>query len=101
YGIIAIHDIPHIVAKSRDHPHQHAIHAAAYVRLFTLHALWPFLWIWPMAYRPDRGWGFNHSSTDAGQIPSANEIEILRARLAAIESKLGIANAPPGSTALK
>jgi hypothetical protein len=25
YGIIAIHDIPHIVAKSRNHPHQDAI----------------------------------------------------------------------------
>jgi len=28
YGIIAIHDIPHLIAKSRDHPHQDAIHAA-------------------------------------------------------------------------
>ena len=28
YGIIAIHDIPHIIAKSRDHSHQDAIHAA-------------------------------------------------------------------------
>src|SRR5437773_1839497 len=38
YGIIAIHDIPHIIAKSRDHPHQDAIHAAGWVSLFTLHA---------------------------------------------------------------
>ena len=57
YGIIAIHDIPHIIAKSRDHPHQDAIHAAGWVSLLTLHALWPFHWIWAMAYRPDRGWG--------------------------------------------
>ena len=28
------------------------------VSLFTLHVLWPFLWIWAMAYRPERGWGF-------------------------------------------
>src|SRR5213593_1082877 len=56
YGIIAIHDIPHIIAKSRDHPHQDAIHAAGWVSLFTLHALWPFLWIWAMAYRPERLW---------------------------------------------
>ena len=58
YGIIAIHDIPYNIAKSRDHPHQDAIHAAGWVSLFTLHALWPFLWIWAMAYRPERGWGF-------------------------------------------
>ena len=42
YGIIAIHDIPYMIAKSREHPHQDAIHAAGWVSLFTLHALWPF-----------------------------------------------------------
>jgi hypothetical protein len=57
YGIIAIHDIPHIIAKGRNHPHQDAIHAAGWVSLFTLHVLWPFLWIWAMAYRPECGWG--------------------------------------------
>ncbi len=63
YGIIAIHDIPYMIAEARDHPHQDAIHAAGWVSLFTLHALWPFLWIWAMAYRPERGWGF---SSDIG-----------------------------------
>jgi hypothetical protein len=60
YGIIAIHDVPYEIAKHRDHPHQDAIHAAGWVSLFTLHALWPFLWIWAMLYRPERGWGFAH-----------------------------------------
>src|SRR5215207_2754168 len=59
YGVIAIHDIPYLIAKGRKHPHQDAIHAAGWVSLFTLHALWPFLWIWAMAYRPERGWGFS------------------------------------------
>ena len=45
YGIIAIHDIPAHIAEARDHPHQDAIYAAGWVSLFTLHALWPFLWI--------------------------------------------------------
>src|SRR6476646_5131781 len=58
YGIIAIHDVPYEIAKKRQHPHQDAIHAAGWVSLFTLHALWPFLWIWAMSYRPERGWGF-------------------------------------------
>ena len=57
YGIIAIHDIPARIAKARHHPHEDAIHAAGWVSLFTLHVLWPFLWIWAMAYQPERGWG--------------------------------------------
>ena len=35
YGIIAIHDIPYLIAKKRDHPHQDAIHAGGWVSLFT------------------------------------------------------------------
>ena len=68
YGIIAIHDIPYEIAHKRDHPHQDAIHAAGWVSLFTLHALWPFLWIWAMLYRPERGWGFAHGSATETEI---------------------------------
>ncbi|WP_419784078.1 DUF3302 domain-containing protein [Maridesulfovibrio sp.] len=53
YGIIFIHDIPYNIAKKRNHPHQDAIHAAGWVSLFTLHAIWPFLWIWAMVHKPD------------------------------------------------
>ena len=83
YGIIAIHDIPAKIAESRHHPHQDAIHAAGWVSLFTLHVLWPFLWIWAMAYRPERGWGF--SGTDAGVSITASELEDLRRRVAELE----------------
>ena len=58
YGIIAIHDIPYEIAKHRNHPHQDAIHVTGWISLFTLHVLWPFLWIWATLYREDRGWGF-------------------------------------------
>ena len=88
YGIIAIHDIPHIIAKGRDHPHQDAIHAAGWVSLFTLHALWPFLWIWSMAYRPERGWGFSHQREADIQSPSTipdDSTEQLAQRIAALE----------------
>ncbi|GAJ74653.1 GTPase [Vibrio sp. JCM 18905] len=57
YGIIVIHDIPYEIAKEREHPHQDAIHYAGWVSLFTLHALWPFLWIWATLWRKERGWG--------------------------------------------
>lgn len=58
YGIIVIHDIPYEIAKEREHPHQDAIHYAGWVSLFTLHAIWPFLWIWSTLWRKERGWGF-------------------------------------------
>jgi|SRR6478735_8958199 hypothetical protein len=83
YGIIAIHDIPARIAETRHHPHADAIHAAGWVSLFTLHALWPFLWIWAMAYRPKRGWGF--SGAGAQSSISANELEDLRRRVADLE----------------
>jgi Protein of unknown function (DUF3302) len=90
YGIIAIHDIPYKIAESRNHPHQDAIHAAGWVSLFTLHALWPFLWIWAMAYRPERGWGFSprQAATSAESATNAAELEDLRRRVAELEDSL-------------
>ena len=89
YGIIAIHDIPYLIAKSRQHPHQDAIHAAGWVSLFTLHVLWPFLWIWAMAYRPERGWGFSNPTTTATtSAENANELENLRRRVTELEITL-------------
>src|ERR1700746_1127052 len=92
YGIIAIHDIPYLIAKGRDHPHQDAIHAAGWVSLFTLHALWPFLWIWAMAYRPERGWGVAHwPQTDFGEPPStATDLQALGRRIEEIENRLKV-----------
>jgi hypothetical protein len=91
YGIIAIHDIPARIAHARHHPHQDAIHAAGWISLFMLHLLWPFLWIWAMMYRPDRGWGFGHKSGEPGSPREAvAELEKLRRRMADVEAKLGI-----------
>jgi hypothetical protein len=70
YGVIAIHDIPYEIAQHRGHPHQDAIHVAGWVSLFTLHVLWPFLWIWATLYRKDRGWGF---VSDEGKTESEEE----------------------------
>ena len=88
YGIIAIHDIPYLIAKGRDHPHQDAIHAAGWVSLFTLHALWPFLWIWAMAYRPERGWGFHHPGPGGEGTAPPTELEELRRRVAQLEASV-------------
>ena len=93
YGIIAIHDIPARIAKSRHHPHEDAIHAAGWISLFMLHVLWPFLWIWAMAYRPERGWGFSQKPGEPSTPAEAvSELEALKRRLALIEDKVGIEN---------
>lgn len=84
YGIIVLHDIPYEIAVHRNHPHQDAIHAAGWVSLFTLHALWPFLWIWAMLYREDRGWGFHHGSTPQ------TEAAYLEGQLAELRQRLDL-----------
>ena len=83
YGIIIIHDIPYEISKRRDHPHQDAIHVAGWVSLFTLHAIWPLLWIWATLYRSDRGWGFSEDQRQIAQM--GNEIAELKQRLNALE----------------
>jgi type VI protein secretion system component VasK len=91
YGIIAIHDIPARIAHARHHPHQDAIHAAGWISLFMLHVLWPFLWIWAMMYRPDRGWGFGEKPGEPASAEAAiAELEELRHRMAEIDAKLEI-----------
>ncbi len=88
YGIIVLHDIPYEIAVHRNHPHQDAIHAAGWVSLFTLHALWPFLWIWAMLYREDRGWGFDHGKRGSAQDADlAKELAELRQRIEQLEGR--------------
>lgn len=92
YGIIVIHDIPYEIAVHRNHPHQDAIHYAGWVSLFTLHVLWPFLWIWATLYREDRGWGIQTGAGRGGSGPAAGndaaDSSNLDARLTALETKI-------------
>ena len=90
YGMIAIHDIPYLMAKKRNHPHQDAIHTAGWISLFTLHAIWPFLWIWATAYHPEYGYagrrpGSKPTPSEGGPNPPDERLARLEARLAQIE----------------
>jgi len=87
YGIIAIHDIPYEIAVHRNHPHQDAIHYAGWVSLFTLHAIWPFLWIWATLYREDRGWGFAKGN-NTGVLPTNSQLAELEQRIAKLEQQM-------------
>lgn len=85
YGIIVIHDIPYEIAQHRNHPHQDAIHVAGWVSLFTLHVLWPFLWIWATVYREDRGWGFGNREGLSNVDALVQELAELRVRVDELE----------------
>ena len=90
YGIIVIHDIPYEIAVKRNHPHQDVLHVAGWVSLFTLHVLWPFLWIWAMMYREDRGWGIDTSGgSDSSDDSLASRLDAIEARLAGLETAEG------------
>jgi hypothetical protein len=51
YGFIYIHDLPHKIAKEREHPHEEAIHVACWLSLVTLHAIWPLVFIWAVSHK--------------------------------------------------
>lgn len=100
YGIIVIHDIPYEISVHRNHPHQDAIHYAGWVSLFTLHALWPFLWIWATLYREDRGWGIskdgltadpgedNEPQPESAGQGDADRVETMAARIQTVEERI-------------
>ena len=90
YGIIAIHDIPYEIAKSRNHPHQDAIHVTGWISLFTLHVLWPLLWIWATLYRPDRGWGMSSPVNQQAEstVSLTEELAALRSRIETLEKSV-------------
>jgi hypothetical protein len=98
YGIIVIHDIPYEIAVKRNHPHQDVLHVAGWVSLFTLHALWPFLWIWAMLYHEDRGWGMTSHVDGDGGGTLGERFDAIEARLAELESNKP-ATAPPEASA--
>ena len=88
YGIIAIHDIPYEMAKKRQHPHQDAIHVAGWISLFTLHVIWPFLWIWATLYKPGFGWGMGGQSAAESAVPGLKQsLEALQQRIEALEQR--------------
>lgn len=80
---IYIHDLPHKIAKERDHPHEEAIHVACWLSLFTLHAMWPLVFTWAVSHKKQP-----HSppAPAPGVSPEANGE--LTNRLAALEQRL-------------
>ena len=100
YGVIVIHDIPYEIAVHRNHPHQDAIHYAGWVSLFTLHVLWPFLWIWATLYREDRGWGIQVGNHEPESTSTAmDHLHALETRVAELEKMLETQSAAGSASA--
>jgi len=49
YGFIYLHELPYEFAKHRNHPQTEAIYFACWLSLFTLHAIWPIVFIWAIS----------------------------------------------------
>jgi hypothetical protein len=93
YGMIAIHDIPYHMAKARNHPHQDAIHAGGWISLFTLHAIWPFLWIWATAYHPVHGYSGRPPEDPQGS-DATSRVAALEKKIAALEANASKSSGP-------
>ncbi len=80
FGFIFIHDLPHKIAKQREHPHEEAIHVACWLSLFTLHAMWPLVFTWAVSHKKQP------PAPSTGGEPSLNGE--LTNRLVALEERL-------------
>lgn len=79
YTFIYIHDIPYEAAKHRNHPQAEAIHIAGWLSLFTLHAIWPIIFIWAVS---------KQGPIDVAVANEAKSNPELDKRLKELESKL-------------
>lgn len=84
YIFIFIHDLPHRMAKKRNHPQVDAIHYACWLSLFTLHALWPLVFMWAVSNRAP----LEVAVGAQGEAEVSDEIIQLRSSIAALESRL-------------
>ena len=76
YALVWLHGISHQLAEKNDHPHKSAIHVACWLSVFTLHALWPLVYLW--AIMPSKKLAVEVSNTADSN---------LLARIDALESK--------------
>jgi hypothetical protein len=78
-----LHEYPTRIAHANKHPQEEAIHWACWLSLFTLHALWPFVFLWAKT-NPQ---SIPVTMTDDRKL--ADDLKALGAKVAALETKLG------------
>ncbi len=84
YTFVYIHDLPHKIAKQREHPHEESIHVACWLSLFTLHALWPLVFMWAVSHKKGEA---THVvvTAEEGKPDLAARVAELEARLKSLE----------------
>jgi hypothetical protein len=86
YGFVWLHGIPHHIAEANNHPHKRSIHVACWLSVFTLHAIWPIVYLWAMSPRARLPIVLEHSRD-----------EELAVRVAEMEKRLSASHAGPGA----
>lgn len=108
YAFIWVHDIPYMLAKKRNHPNLKAIHIACWLSLFTLHALWPFVFLWAISRKPqfeviivDSGAAAaGAASPSAGRaLSDSTEAAALRKTIADLQRRIDALEARPAAGA--
>jgi Protein of unknown function (DUF3302) len=82
YGLVWLHGIPHRIAEANNHPHKRTIHVACWLSVFTLHAIWPLVYLW--AIMPRQALGVKVEG--AGDANLHARVAELERRLAALQS---------------
>jgi hypothetical protein len=89
YIFIFIHDLPHRMAKKRNHPQQEAIHYACWLSLFTLHAIWPLVFLWSVSNRDPIRVSVDGEGGNGGEGGEGGDgrVAALERRIAELEAK--------------
>ncbi len=99
YTFIYIHDIPYEQAKKRNHPQADAIHVACWLSLFTLHAIWPLVFLWAIAKPRPLNVAITSGGLGGPDTATQDRIAELEARLRKLEEvKPEVKSATPATT---
>jgi fatty acid desaturase len=96
YTFIYIHDIPYEQAKKRNHPQAEAIHVACWLSLFTLHAIWPIVFLWAIAKPRPLSVAIEGGGLTGSDTAMRERIEQLEERLRKLEGAASQATAKTG-----
>ena len=90
YVLVWLHGIPHQIAENNNHPHKRVIHIACWLSVFTLHALWPLVYLW--AILPEKKLAVDVSDPRYDELNS--QLEELQEQLAQLKSQPATKESP-------
>jgi len=87
--IVQLGSLPGKIAHRRGHPKADAVNAASWISFVSLGALWPLAFVWAF-FPSDTSSEDGDSPSDKPQVkgPSADQLQKLESRLAALEANI-------------